>query len=390
MDRNRQIRRISVYEAMMDDAGKLVASGRTSAELARLIGALDEYYQSPQWKQDYADDEAGLLPGDLKRGVLSEDGIYNLIEEYKALAEEAAEEADADADASVSDAHADAAAEADAATGSSLTERIYETPCGAIHYWVNASAKHDSPQLVFLPGLTADHRLFEKQLGFFEGEYPVFVWDAPGHASSWPFSFDFDLMDKAKWLDEILTREGFADPVVIGQSMGGYVGQAYAQLFPEKLRGFVAVDSAPLQREYVTAAEIGMLKRMEPVYRHYPWKYLLKHGTNGVATSGYGRRLMREIMMGYDGDQERYAKLAGHGFRILAEAMEAGLPYEIKCPALLICGEKDRAGSCRRYNKAWHKKSGIPIRWIRGAGHNSNTDAPETVNRLISGLVERI
>jgi len=30
--------------------------------------------------------------------------------------------------------------------------------------------------------------------------------------------------------------------------------------------------------------------------------------------------------------------------------------YEIMCPALLVCGGKDHAGSCIRYNKAWHKK----------------------------------
>ena len=271
-----------------------------------------------------------------------------------------------------------------------MLERTYTTPCGDIHYWVNTTAERNSPQLVFLPGLTADHRLFDKQLAYFEGRYPVFVWDAPGHAASWPFAFSFNLMEKARWLDEILTKEGFDRPVIIGQSMGGYVGQTYAQLFPEKLCGFVSVDSAPLQREYVTAAEIWMLKRMEPVYRHYPWKSLLKTGTNGVAASEYGRQLMRSIMMVYDGDQERYAKLSGHGFRMLAEAMEADLPYEIRCPALLICGEKDRAGSCIRYNKAWHKKTGIPIEWIKGAGHNSNTDAPETVNRLIGKLISSL
>lgn len=270
-----------------------------------------------------------------------------------------------------------------------MEEKTYQTPCGTIHYWVS---KVDASRLTlaFLPGLTADHRLFDKQIGYFEGKWNVFVWDAPGHAASWPFTFSFDLMDKARWLDGILTAENLEDPVIIGQSMGGYVGQAYAQLFPEKLKGFVSIDSAPLQRKYVTAAEIWLLKRMEPVYRHYPWKSLLKTGTNGVATSTYGRELMREMMMVYDGDQARYAKLSGHGFRMLAEAMEADLPYEISCPALLICGEKDRAGSCRRYSKAWHRESGIPLEWITDAGHNSNTDAPEVVNSLIEGLVRKI
>jgi len=96
---------------------------------------------------------------------------------------------------------------------------------------------------------------------------------------------------------------------------------------------------------------------------------------------------MRKIMMRYDGDQERYARLSGHGFRILADAIEADLPYKISCPALLICGEKDRAGSCVRYNKAWHKETGIRLEWIKDAGHNSNTDAPEIVNSLIEDFL---
>ena len=271
-----------------------------------------------------------------------------------------------------------------------MIEKIHETRCGAIHYWINSASIQSDVALVFLPGLTADHRLFDRQIACFEGRYRVFVWDAPGHAASWPFEFDFDLADKARWLDGILTSEGLDNPVIVGQSMGGYVGQMYAQLFPEKLRGFVSIDSAPLQRSYVTAVEIWLLKRMEPVYRHYPWRALLKTGTDGVAMTEYGRRLMRDMMMTYDGDQDRYARLAGHGFRMLAGAMEADLPYEIQCPALLICGEKDRAGSCVRYNRAWHKRTGIPIEWIRDAGHNANTDQPETVNRLIEGLINRI
>jgi len=49
------------------------------------IAALKLYYGSEVWKQDFAADEAGLLPADLKRGVLSEDGIWNLLEDAKEL-----------------------------------------------------------------------------------------------------------------------------------------------------------------------------------------------------------------------------------------------------------------------------------------------------------------
>lgn len=269
-----------------------------------------------------------------------------------------------------------------------MEEKQYSTDLGCIHYWVS-KPRDGGPTLVFLPGLTADHRLFDRQVAWFQGRYNLMVWDAPGHGASWPFSLTFSLLDKARWVDELLNAEGLREPILIGQSMGGYVGQAYAQLYPEKLRGFGAIDSAPLQRRYVTGVELWLLKRMEPVYRWYPWSWLLWAGTRGVAATEEGRSLMGKMMEVYQGDQERYARLAGHGFRILAQAMEADLPYRIPCPALLICGARDRAGSCKRYNKAWHRETGIPLHWIPGAGHNSNTDAPEVVNALLEELIHQ-
>lgn len=58
-------------------------------------------------------------------------------------------------------------------------------------------------------------------------------------------------------------------PVIIGQSMGGYVGQMYSQLLPEKLRGFVSIDSAPLQRKFVTAADRSLTACAIQLYPRY-------------------------------------------------------------------------------------------------------------------------
>ena len=40
-----------------------------------------EYYLGGQWLLDYQADERGELPKTLKRGVLSEDGLWNLLPE---------------------------------------------------------------------------------------------------------------------------------------------------------------------------------------------------------------------------------------------------------------------------------------------------------------------
>lgn len=74
----------------------------------------------------------------------------------------------------------------------------------------------------------------------------------------------------------------------------------------------------------------------------------------------------------------------------MAEAIEADRAYNIDCPVLLICGDKDKAGSARRYNREWTKRTGLPLKWIAGAGHNANTDAPDETNALIERFIESL
>ena len=47
---------------------------------------LVDYYESNRWMDDFDADEEGILPLDLPRGVLSEDGVYNLISDNHDLA----------------------------------------------------------------------------------------------------------------------------------------------------------------------------------------------------------------------------------------------------------------------------------------------------------------
>ena len=48
-----------------------------------LLEVLTEYYDGGQWLSDYQLDEQGLLPKDLKRAVLSEDAVYNFLDEVR-------------------------------------------------------------------------------------------------------------------------------------------------------------------------------------------------------------------------------------------------------------------------------------------------------------------
>ena len=78
MDRFERIREM---EALLNRIKEwLERSGPSVEEDIRI---LEEYYQSPLWRSDFEADEAGKLPEDLPRGVLSEDAVYNVLTEYE-------------------------------------------------------------------------------------------------------------------------------------------------------------------------------------------------------------------------------------------------------------------------------------------------------------------
>ena len=78
-----QIERIQYLENLLDYVIKARKeqniNPQKSARIQEAIRILAEYYANDDWKRDFADDEAGILPKDLKRGVLSEDGIWNVL-----------------------------------------------------------------------------------------------------------------------------------------------------------------------------------------------------------------------------------------------------------------------------------------------------------------------
>ena len=61
------------------------ATKKRRQELQAVIDKLEAYYESPLWKADFAADEDGRFPAGMKRGVLSEDGVYDLLEQYGEL-----------------------------------------------------------------------------------------------------------------------------------------------------------------------------------------------------------------------------------------------------------------------------------------------------------------
>lgn len=75
------INRICQMEYYFDFVQNAASKGSIDKDVAAkdMLQILIDYYEGGQWLADYECDERGELPAELKRGVLSEDGLYNLL-----------------------------------------------------------------------------------------------------------------------------------------------------------------------------------------------------------------------------------------------------------------------------------------------------------------------
>ena len=77
------IERIQQMEAYFDKISDVFYTKperiKEDAEIQRILQELEQYFENGQWLEDYESDERGKLPKELKHGVLSEDGLYNLL-----------------------------------------------------------------------------------------------------------------------------------------------------------------------------------------------------------------------------------------------------------------------------------------------------------------------
>lgn len=74
-----------MLDTALEAVSKMSAAMGKYAEAQDAINTLDGYYGSREWKQDCEADESGKLPATLKRGILSQDGIWNMLSDVREL-----------------------------------------------------------------------------------------------------------------------------------------------------------------------------------------------------------------------------------------------------------------------------------------------------------------
>lgn len=98
--------------------------------------------------------------------------------------------------------------------------------------------------VVLLHGFLGSHQIWEQTTAQLSKSYRVIAIDLPGHGNTDCFGYVHTMDLIAKCVKAVMDSLRLKKYVIIGHSMGGYVGLAYADLFPDNLKGLCLFHSS--------------------------------------------------------------------------------------------------------------------------------------------------
>jgi 3-oxoadipate enol-lactonase len=245
----------------------------------------------------------------------------------------------------------------------------------ALRYWTSGPA--GAPLVVFSHGATADHTMFDDQVAAVTARYRMLRWDMRGQGASRPAEPPFSCARAARDLAALLDHLGEARVALVGQSIGGNVGQEFIFLYPERVAAALFLgctcSTGPL-----SWADRLLLRLTPALLSLYPIGPLRRTAANGSAVTPAARARLEAMM----------APLSKAEFVTIFTEIVGGLHpepgYRVPCPILIAHGEADNLGNIKKAAAPWAARDGAPAPVvIRDAGHCANMDNPEAFNRVM-------
>lgn len=221
--------------------------------------------------------------------------------------------------------------------------------------------------VVLIHGFLEDRSMWDDFLEYLRGEEPgwrIFRYDLPGHGEAPSLDGEHTMEAMAQEIYEQFQRDGVDSPLWIGHSMGGYVGLAFAELYPDKLGGLCLfhstahADTDLKKAERVKAADL-VLRSPRP---------FVEMAINNLFAP-YNQSRMKQsieaaIQLALRMSPEAIAKTL-LGMRLRPERV--GVLERAPHPAI-IGGVDDPVIPFAR-ESATYEKSNVAVHWLEHCGH---------------------
>jgi pimeloyl-ACP methyl ester carboxylesterase len=251
----------------------------------------------------------------------------------------------------------------------------------------------DGPPILFIHGLGGLWQNWLLNIPAFMERHRVIAPDLPGFGRSEMPAGKISIQGFARMIDALCTQLDVDDPVVVGNSMGGFIGAELALAFPTRVSRLVLVSAAGLSVEHLKRQPILAAGRLVAVGT-------ARTGVKSLPVVGRPRlrRMALQLVVRYP---ERLSVplaselVAGAGTDGFVGGLDAVLGYkyrdrlpEIEAPTLIVWGRNDiliPAGDAHEYERLIGANAHAVI--FEDTGHLPMLERPSRFNKLLADFI---
>ena len=239
--------------------------------------------------------------------------------------------------------------------------------------------------IVLLHGFLENTKMWDAFVPEFSKKYRIITIDLLGHGNSEPLGYVHSMEDNADVVHAVLSELRIRKAVLVGHSMGGYVALAFAELYPEVVKGLVLLNST--SRADSDERKTNRDRAIKAVKQHYT--NFVRLSIANLFSENNRERLADEIEMVKNEAvktplQGIVASLEGMKIRKDREVLLHFAPY----PILLILGEKDPV---LNYDETIEQIEGTKvILKTFPDGHMSHIENRDELSVVLNGFFKKI
>ena len=235
--------------------------------------------------------------------------------------------------------------------------------------------------LIFLHAFPLNRTMWRPQEEALSRRYRVVVVDLRGHGESDAPLWRFTLEQYADDVVGLMDHLSIPRAMLVGLSMGGYVGFAFYRKYAERVRGLVLADTRA--QADTDEARTGRFNLAQTAFRQGPEAVadIMIPKLLGATSLKTKPDLVDHVRRMITGNE-----VSGMIVDLIAMADRPdslSLLPQITCPTVVIVGEEDHTTPAADARLIAQGIAGAKLAVIPGAGHISNLEQPEQFNKVI-------
>ena len=254
-----------------------------------------------------------------------------------------------------------------------LQEHKLATAGGTMTYWEGGSG----PAMVLIHGAGDQAGAWARTIGGLVPYYRVIIPDMPGHWKSDPRSGPIHMTELLDGLDALMNERCADEPaIIVGNSMGGWLGFLYARDNPDRVSRLVAVNGGPL---FNPDPQVNIFPKTREEARE------TMKGLMGPATPQIPGYVLDDVVRRTaSGPAARFASTAGEMVAYLLD----GKLSEVTVPVDLVWGDADQLLTI---DYAQRIVDGLPrarLHPVHGCGHVPHRECPLKFLEVLKGALD--